>query len=84
MVQCYWFYAEPGGVLESEPHQLGSVENLSVISGTLEVSVNNEVKVVKENETLRYRGDSFHCIRNNGNEVAQAVMINLLKPKMFS
>ncbi len=83
-VQYYWFEAEPGGILESEPHQSGSVENLSIIAGELEVTVNDEIKIAKQNETLRYRGDSFHSIKNIGSETAKAVMVNILNPKMFN
>ena len=38
-LQWYDFQADPGGVLESEPHQRGSVECLSVLEGELEVEV---------------------------------------------
>jgi transcriptional regulator with XRE-family HTH domain len=78
-VQWYWFEAEPGGVLESEAHQAGSVENLSVVAGELQVTVNGESKIAKAGETLRYRGDFDHAITNVGAEPAQAVMVNILK-----
>ena len=32
-LQWYDFHAEPGGVLESDPHQRGSIESLSILSG---------------------------------------------------
>lgn len=35
LVQWYYFEAEPGGVLESEPHPAGSVENLTLLSGSV-------------------------------------------------
>eukprot|EP01026_Neomeris_dumetosa_P062409 TRINITY_DN59039_c1_g2_i1.p1 TRINITY_DN59039_c1_g2~~TRINITY_DN59039_c1_g2_i1.p1 ORF type:complete len:211 (+),score=3.50 TRINITY_DN59039_c1_g2_i1:142-774(+) len=35
LVQWYDFTAEPGGILESEGHPAGSIENLSVLAGTL-------------------------------------------------
>jgi transcriptional regulator with XRE-family HTH domain len=38
-LQWYDFSADPGGVLESEAHQRGSVESLSVNEGELEVEV---------------------------------------------
>jgi transcriptional regulator with XRE-family HTH domain len=78
-VQWYWFEAEPGGVLESEPHQAGSVENLSVVQGSLQVTIGTESKTVQSGETLRYRGDLDHLIANPGTEPARAVMVNILK-----
>ena len=43
-VQWYDFSAEPGGVLESEGHQRGSVESLSVTAGELEVEVGGAIE----------------------------------------
>ena len=34
-LQCYDFFAEPGGVLESDAHQRGAVESLTVIRGRI-------------------------------------------------
>jgi len=65
-LQCYEFSAEPGGVLESDAHQRGSVECLSVRVGELEVSVADARDVAKTGETLRYRCDRPHIIRNIG------------------
>src|SRR5271170_5974669 len=38
-LQWYDFQADAGGTLESEPHQRGSVESLSILEGELEVEV---------------------------------------------
>ena len=38
-LQWYDVQAEPGGVLDSDPHQRGSVECLSVLEGEFEVEV---------------------------------------------
>lgn len=76
-LQWYWFEAKPGGVLESEPHPASTVENLSLVEGTLEVTVAGEVKTAVAGETLRYRGDLEHMIRNIGAAPAKAVMVNI-------
>ncbi|QTL05349.1 helix-turn-helix transcriptional regulator [Aquabacter sp. L1I39] len=78
-LQYYDFQAEPGGELESDPHQRGSIECLSVVSGTLEVEVGGVVEIAKAGETLRYRCDRRHVIRNVGKEPAHAFMVCLLK-----
>jgi len=83
-VQTYWFEADPGGVLESEPHQSGSVENLSVVEGCLEVTVNDETRTVVAGDTLRYRGDQQHRIHNATDERASAVMVNVLKTTVMT
>ena len=79
-IQWYDFTAQPGGVLESEPHQRGSVENLSVLKGMLEVTVGETIKTASAGETLRYRGDFIHQIRNIGETDAHATMVNILMP----
>jgi transcriptional regulator with XRE-family HTH domain len=78
-LQCYDFSADPGGVLESEAHQRGSVENLSVLEGELEVEVAGVKENVKAGETLRYRCDRAHVIRNLGASPAHATMFCILK-----
>jgi transcriptional regulator with XRE-family HTH domain len=78
-LQCYDFSAEPGGVLESEAHQPGAVESLSVIEGELQVEVAGETDFLRAGETLRYRADRPHLIRNAGDTPARAVMICILK-----
>jgi transcriptional regulator with XRE-family HTH domain len=80
LVQWYHFEAEPGGVLESEPHPAGSIENLTLLSGAVSVEVGDEVFRVSAGETARYAGDRPHRIVNEGSEVASALMVNLLGP----
>jgi XRE family transcriptional regulator, regulator of sulfur utilization len=78
-LQCYDFLADPGGVLESDAHQRGSVESLTVILGELQVEVGGETEIVRAEETLRYRADRRHVIRNAGAVPARAEMICILK-----
>lgn len=80
LVQWYHFEAEPGGVLESDPHPAGSIENLTLLSGAVSVEVGEEVFKVSAGETARYAGDRLHRIVNDGSEVASALMVNLLGP----
>jgi len=78
-LQWYGFCADPGGVLESEAHQRGSVECLSVMEGELEVEVGGVIEHARAGETLRYRCDRPHTIRNRSNEPASAMMVCILK-----
>jgi transcriptional regulator with XRE-family HTH domain len=78
-LQWYDFQAEPGGVLESDPHQRGSVECLSVLEGELEVEVAGVVETARAGDTLRYRCDRPHVIRNRSAENAHATMVCILK-----
>jgi len=78
-LQWYDFTAEPGGVLESEAHQRGSVESLSVSAGELEVEIGGEIDRARAGETLRYRCDRPHTIRNASSQPAAAFMVCILK-----
>ena len=78
-LQWYDFSADPGGVLESEAHQRGSVESLSVREGELEVEVGGATERAKAGETLRYRSDRPHTIRNVSQKPASATMVCILK-----
>ena len=78
-LQWYDVHAEPGGVLESEAHQRGSIESLSVISGEFEVEVAGAVHNAKAGETLRYRCDRPHIVRNVTAKPAHATMVCILK-----
>ncbi len=78
-LQWYDFSANPGGVLESDAHQRGSVECLSVLEGELEVEVAGVVETARAGETLRYRCDCPHVIRNRTGAPAHATMVCILK-----
>lgn len=80
LVQWYYFEAEPGGVLESEPHPAGSVENLTLLKGFVRVVSGDEAFQLSEGETARYAGDRPHRIVNDGDTPASGIMVNLLGP----
>lgn len=77
-VQVYDFRASPGGELISSAHPAGSVENLTLLEGMLEVRNGDERWTASEGETLRYRADRPHSIHNIGDTPAHATMVNIL------
>jgi XRE family transcriptional regulator, regulator of sulfur utilization len=78
-LQWYDFSAEPGGALASEPHQPGSIECLSVLEGELEIEVAGVVETAGVGDTLRYRCDRPHVIRNRGAAPARATLVCILR-----
>ena len=78
-LQWYDMKADPGGVLDSDAHQRGSIECLSVIEGEMEVEVAGVIERVRIGETLRYRCDRPHTIRNTTDKPARATMVVILK-----
>ena len=78
-LQWYDVQADPGGVLDSEAHQRGSVECLSVLDGEFEVEVGGATQHAKAGETLRYRCDRPHLVRCVGSAPGRATMVCILK-----
>ncbi len=78
-LQWYDVQADPGGRLDSEAHQRGSIECLSVTEGELTVEVAGAVECARAGETLRYRCDRPHAIINRGEGAARATMVCILR-----
>jgi len=78
-LQWYDVSADPGGMLDSDPHQRGSVESLSVREGVFEVEVAGVVQTARAGETLRYRCDRPHIVRCVGELQGRATMVVIMK-----
>ncbi|AMJ60552.1 helix-turn-helix domain-containing protein [Bosea sp. PAMC 26642] len=78
-LQWYDVQSEAGGELDSEGHQRGSIESLSVTSGEFEVEVGDIIQRAKAGETLRYRCDRRHVVRCVGSQPGSALMVCILK-----
>jgi XRE family transcriptional regulator, regulator of sulfur utilization len=78
-LQWYDVQSDSGGVLDSDGHQRGSVECLSVIEGDFEVEVGGVTQRAKAGETLRYRCDRPHTVRCVGDTAGRAFMVCILK-----
>lgn len=75
--EWYELTVQPGGTLESQPHEPGSREHLSVLGGTIEVHAGADSTRLKSGETARYAVDVAHAIRNPGKTVATALLVVL-------
>lgn len=77
--QWYDFHAKQGGVLESDPHPVGTTEHLYIVSGEIAVTAGAETKIGKQGEAIRFRADVPHKIVNTGLGDAHVVMMLALK-----
>lgn len=77
-VQWYEFTAEPGAELVSESHGSGSIESVTLCTGNLSVVVGSETESICTGETLRFRTDAQHRLKNESEGVAHGFMVNLL------
>ncbi|MCF4125534.1 helix-turn-helix domain-containing protein [Methylobacterium sp. SyP6R] len=78
-LQWYDLSADPNGVLDSDAHQRGSVECLSVTEGEFEVDVAGAVQRARAGETLRYRCDRPHTVRCVSDTTGRAIMVVIMK-----
>lgn len=78
-LQWYDVTSEPDGVLESDAHQRGSVECLSVMAGEFEVVIAGIGQRARAGETLRYRCDRPHVVRCVGDTAGRATMVCIVK-----
>ncbi|MGY3438571.1 MULTISPECIES: helix-turn-helix domain-containing protein [unclassified Marinovum] len=61
--ELYELRFDEGGRLRSQPHKRGTVEILSVINGTLEVTSGEAVVRLERGDSARYAADLVHVIR---------------------
>lgn len=73
--EWYELMVQPGGVLDSQAHEPGSREHLSVLTGALEVTTGQQTQRIKTGETARYAVDQPHAIRNTGKSVATGLLV---------
>jgi transcriptional regulator with XRE-family HTH domain len=73
--EWYALAIQPGGALESQPHEAGTREHLTVQSGTLEVVSGDATQRLQPGETARYAADRPHTIRNLGKGEATAWLV---------
>jgi len=75
--EWYELTVQPGGALESQAHEPGSREHLSVLTGSLEITAQGVTSKLKPGETARYAVDGPHAIRNTGKSAATALLVVL-------
>jgi XRE family transcriptional regulator, regulator of sulfur utilization len=73
--EWYALSLQPGGALESMPHEPGTREHLTVQSGQLVVEAGEAQARLAVGETARYAADIAHAIRNRGRVAAQAWLV---------
>lgn len=77
-IQWYEFIAQSGAELVSDTHGTGSMESITLCTGNLSVKVGDEMQSVSAGETIRFKTDVSHRLKNNSEEIAHGFMVNLL------
>ncbi|ENL8725531.1 helix-turn-helix transcriptional regulator [Citrobacter amalonaticus] len=58
----------PGALSESTPHEAGVIEHVVVIAGDLEMCIDQQWRVIRAGEGIRFAGDSAHAYRNSSEQ----------------
>jgi transcriptional regulator with XRE-family HTH domain len=74
-VEFYELRLAPHGVEEAEPHPPGTVENLVVTRGRLEVRVGDETHPLTTGDAIQFQADIPHEYRNPGNDEALIYLV---------
>ncbi len=75
--EWYELTLQPGAVLDSQAHEPGAREHLSVIAGRLALAAGANSAELEAGETARYAADQPHAIRNVGPNLACALLVVL-------
>lgn len=73
--EWYELTLAPNGVLKSNPHDPGTMEHLTLLSGAMDVEVDGVAKKLKVGGTARYHADRAHAISNPGKTEAKAMLV---------
>ena len=73
--EWYELTLAPGGALKSTPHDPGTMEHLTLLTGALEVEVDGISKKLKAGGTARYHADRAHALHNPGKTEARALLV---------
>jgi transcriptional regulator with XRE-family HTH domain len=74
-IELYRIILEPNGQLISEGHFSGTEEVLYLSKGKLEVISSNQKVIINKGDSIHYRADVSHSIKNAGSGQVEAFMI---------
>lgn len=73
--EMYSLEIDGGGYLDAEAHPQGTQEFITVYSGEVNISINNEDFVVTTGNSIRFKADSQHSYKNIGSGICMLSMI---------
>lgn len=73
--EMYSIEIDDKGYLSSEAHQQGTQEFITVFSGKLTISINDEDFVVTTGNFIRFKADSPHAYKNTGDTICSLSMV---------
>ncbi len=73
--EMYSLEIDSKGYLCTEAHQQGTQEFITVFSGKLNISINDEEFVVTTGNSIRFKADCIHAYKNTCHEICSLSMV---------
>lgn len=73
--EMYSLEIDSKGYLSTEAHQQGTQEFITVFSGQLNISINDEEFVVRTGNSIRFKADCIHAYKNTCDEICSLSMV---------
>ncbi len=74
-IEWYEMRMEPGGILASDHHAMGTYEHLTCLDGSVAVEVADTRVEARAGDTLRYQADRAHQIINTASGPTRAILL---------
>lgn len=71
----YYLELQPGSYWQADPHLKGTMEFITVFSGSIEILAGEHRFIVAEEESIRFRSDMIHSYRNISDRIVKLHMI---------
>ena len=74
-LELYTLTMKKGGVVASEPHSKGTEELLTVLSGSVTVTIKDKTALLETGDSIHYHADVFHTITNENDGESSLYMV---------
>ena len=81
-VEFYEIEIAPGTQEVAEAHAINTIENLVIIKGEVEITVGDEIHILKERDSIFFQADVPHSYKNTGSENAIIYMVMIYAEKV--
>jgi transcriptional regulator with XRE-family HTH domain len=73
--EFYEIRLKPGGIEQADPHPVGTMENLVVVKGALEIRFGDEVLRLSPGDAILFQADTPHSYRNTAKTELLAYLV---------
>ena len=76
LFETYRIVISPNGFLQAQPHISGSEEYITVVEGSVEITVGENLYCLNKGDSISFKADTVHSYKNTGmNEAALSMII---------